>query len=124
MSSYRPTNYNFPSAVRGDTFNGLKFTVLVNDIAVDLTNATIIMDLRLTPTGVVVKSFTTVGSGGITINSDPTTGKFVFDAQIIDLPAAKYVYDIEIDFQSGLIKTYIGGTWEIIQDVTYTTESI
>ena len=120
---YRPSNYNFPDHVRGDTFNGVVFTVLVNASPVDFTNAILTMDLRPLGGGDVVKTFTTIDSGGLTIQDPPTSGKFSLDQQIIDLPSATYEYDIEMDFSNGVVKTYIGGTWTILQDVTHGTET-
>jgi len=119
MCAYRPTNYNIPSAIRGDTFDGIKFTVNVNSAVVDLTDAVITMNMRLTPLGTIAKSFTTVNSGGLTILSPATAGEFQIDAQVIDITADEYVYDIQIVFGNGEIKTYVGGRWEVIQDVTY-----
>jgi hypothetical protein len=113
------SNHNFPNTVKGDTFDGAVFTITRNSTAIDLTDAEIIMHLRLTPTGAIVDSFTTVGGGGLTIDADPTLGKFVFDSQIINLPAATYVYDIQIEFSNGVVKTYVGGKWTILQDVTH-----
>jgi hypothetical protein len=118
--SYRPTNLNLPDAIKGDTWDGIIFTVKVNDVAVDLGGSTIItMDMRLTPTGVVAKNFTTVGGGGITILSPTSAGKFQLDPWDVDIDANIYCYDIQILFDNGETKTYIGGNFEIIQDVTY-----
>jgi hypothetical protein len=76
------------------------------------------MDLRLTPdTATAAKSFS--DGSGITIDTVPTTGKFTFNAQVINIAAANYYYDIQITLQNGSIKTYIGGRWNILQDVTY-----
>ena len=113
------SNYNFPDHIKGDTFNGKTFTVTLNAVALNLTSAIINMDMRLTPTGTVVKSFTSVGSGGITINANPVLGKFTLDAQLIDIAVGEYWYDIEIELSSGVVKTYIGGRWTILQDITY-----
>jgi ribulose-5-phosphate 4-epimerase/fuculose-1-phosphate aldolase len=111
-------HYNFPSHTKGDTFNGVLFTITVNAVALDLTGAHIKMDLRLTPeTTTVAKSFS--DGSGITIDATPTKGKFTINAQVIDIAAANYYYDIQITLQSGSIKTYIGGRWNILQDVTY-----
>jgi hypothetical protein len=118
MCSYRPTNYNIPDAIKGDTFDGVLFTVTVNNTLADLTDAIIKMDLRLTPTGTVVKNFTTVNSGGLTILNPPTDGKFKLDKQVITINPDSYLYDIQITFGNGEIKTYVGGNWEIIQDIT------
>jgi len=111
--------YDFPKTIKGDTFNGTLFTVTVNDLALDLTNAIVKMDLRLTPTGTIAKSFTSVGDADITISATPTDGKFTINRQIIDIDAGTYAYDIEIELADGTIKTYISGNWTIIQDVTH-----
>jgi hypothetical protein len=117
--SYRPTNHNLPDAIKGDTYDAVLFTITVNGVAIDLTDAIITMDMRLTPTGVAAKSFTTVASGGITILNPPTAGKFELDSWDVDIDAGKYVYDVQIEFETGDIRTYVGGSFEVIQDVTY-----
>jgi len=118
-SSYYMAHYNFPSHIKGDTFNGILFTVTINSAPLDLTDAELNMDLRLTPdTPVIAEHFDSEGNG-ITIDANPATGNFTFNAQIIDIPADNYYYDIEVTFPSGSVKTYIGGRWNILQDVTY-----
>jgi len=111
--------YDLPKIRKGDTFDGVQFTININETPADLTGASIKMDLRLTALGDVVKRFTS--SDGITISATPTDGTFVLDQQIISIDAATYMYDIEITFQSGEVKTYIWGNWVIVQDVTYDT---
>lgn len=112
--------YNFPDVIKGDTYNGTSFTMTLNGVAMDLTYATISMDLRLIPLGTIAQHFDSDG-GGITIDSDPTTGIFVFDAQVIDLDAAQYYFDIEFSFSNNsTVKTYISGRWTVLQDITYT----
>ena len=113
------SRYDFPDTTKGDTFNGILFTILVNDVALDLTGAEINMDLRLTPTGASVERFTSVGDADITISATPTDGKFTFNRQIIDIAASNYKYDIEIILADNTVKTYISGNWKIVQDVTY-----
>jgi hypothetical protein len=117
MANSGMAHYNFPNTIRGDTFDGILFTITVNAIPADLTNAHIKMDLRLTPLGIVADTFS--DGSGITISGTPTDGKFTFDAQVISIAAANYYYDIEITFSNGVIKTYIGGRWNILQDVSY-----
>ena len=111
--------YDFSNAVKGDTFDGVLFTLTLNGVAIDLTGATIIMDLRLTKTGTSVKRFTSVADEHITISATPTDGTFTFNDQIIDVDAADYFYDIQITFADDTVKTYIYGRWTVIQDVTY-----
>jgi hypothetical protein len=113
------STYNFPSHTKGDTFDGVEFTLLVNNTLVDLTGAIILMDLRLEKDGAKIEEFTSVGDANITISSPGTLGVFTFNNQTIDVTAARYYYDIEIEFQDGTKKTYIRGTWQITQDVTY-----
>lgn len=111
--------YNFVNHVTGDTFNGVLFTVYVNDVALDLTGAEINMDLRETPDGTLIQRYTTVDDGGLTILDPPTDGKFQFDRQVVSVTAGVYVYDIEIILSDGTIKTYISGKWNISKDVTH-----
>ena len=116
MSSNR---YDFPQITKGDTFDGVHFTLLVNTALVNLTGAVITMDLRLTKTGASVKRFTSVNDADITIDSPGTLGVFEFNNQIIDVDAGQYFYDIQILFPDNTVKTYIEGRWTVTQDVTY-----
>lgn len=111
--------YNFPTHIKGDTFDGALFTISLNATAIDLTDAIITMDLRETKNGVSVKRLTSVGDADITIDIDPTLGKFSINNQIIDVDAGRYYYDIQIEFPDNTVKTYVSGTWLITQDVTY-----
>jgi len=113
------SRYDFPQIIKGDTFDGLSFTLSVNTVLVDFTDAIITMDLRLDKTGVSVKRFTSVGDADITIESPKTSGKFKFNSQIINVDAGIYYYDIQILFPNTVVKTYIEGRWTILQDVTY-----
>jgi len=113
------SDYNFPSHIKGDTFNGVLFTLELNGVPIDLTNCILTMDLRLTKAGVSVERFTSVADEHITISSPPTLGTFTFNNQIISVNAGDYFYDIQLVFPDGIIKTYISGRWKIIQDVTY-----
>lgn len=113
-------SYNFPNHKKGDTFNGIQFTINVNGSPLNLTGASIAMDLRLTPTGASVERFSTAVGEGITISTPKTAGIFTLDTQIIDIAAGDYYYDIQITLANSTIKTYIGGRWIIEQDITYT----
>ena len=94
--------YNFPNHIKGDTFDGVLFTVLVNDVALDLTDAAVDMDLRLTPTTTIVAKTFSTDNGGITIQTPKTDGKFLINAQIVNIDAADYYYDIEITLSNGM----------------------
>jgi hypothetical protein len=109
--------YNFPDHVKGDTFNGITFTVTLNSIALPLTGATIKMQLRKLITDPVALELSTINNK-IQITNAPG-GVFAIMPQIIDIATQNYIYDIEITLQDGTIKTYISGKWKIISDVTH-----
>ena len=110
--------YNFPNHTKGDTFKGTSFTILVNTVALNITGATIEMQLKLEKKAgaTAVKTFTTADSS--IIITDGPAGKFQIASQIINIPAKQYYYDIEITLLSGVKETYISGKWQILQDVT------
>ena len=109
--------YNFNPHVKGDTFKAITFTVTVNDDPLDLTGASIRMQLRLSPLHPVAYELSTAG-GNIEI-TDALDGKFQIKKHVIDFPAAVYHYDIEITLANGDVKTYVAGKWQITQDVTH-----
>jgi len=116
------TTYNFPDHVRGDTMEKVSFNVTVNAVALDLTSAIIKMDLRKASDrevtdGTLLKNFTTVASGGITI-TDAANGEFEIDEQVVDVIPGTHNYDIEITLSGGEVKTYISGDWTIKQDIS------
>jgi len=113
------STYNFPTHIKGDTFDGATFNIKVNDVSVDLTGTIITMDLRLTLDGISQKRLTSVGDADITIALPETLGQFSINNQIIDVDAGKYYYDIQILFPDSTVKTYIRGIWLITQDVTH-----
>jgi hypothetical protein len=111
--------HDLPTVRRGDTYNGSQFTLTVNSSPLDLTGASIKMDMRLTEDGVSEKRFET-GGKGITIATPPTAGIFSIDQQIIDtVDFGNFFYDIEITLQNGEVKTYVWGIWPIAEDITH-----
>lgn len=102
--------YNFPDHTNNDTFNGVSFEVLLNNVAVDLTDADIKMQVRDSNCKLVAEYKLEI--------TDATAGKFSFKKQIISLTPSKYSYDIQITFANGDIKTWIKGEWKINKDVT------
>jgi hypothetical protein len=64
-----------------------------------------------------VLSLTSVANAGLTI-IDAINGLFKINEQIINVDVYNYVYDIEIEFADGTIKTYIRGNFNILEEVT------
>lgn len=113
-----PKISNFKDHVKGDTFKGRSFEVLYNTVPLDLTSASIEMELKKNnkPDTVAVKTFSTADNS--ILITDATAGKFQIVKQIVDIPAFTYVYDIQIILQNLEVYTYISGTWTILQDIT------
>ncbi|WP_431137473.1 hypothetical protein [Psychroserpens mesophilus] len=119
-----PNTYNFKPQTKGDTFSGIQFTfnTSTNDVEtpIDLSGATIIMDIKKTYDSPVVKRLES--TSGITI-TDAENGVVNINSFLVDLPAFKYVYDVEIVFPDTTVKTYIKGTFEVVGDVTDSTST-
>lgn len=108
--------YNFNPHVKGDTYRGTKFTITIGGDPADLTGASIRMQLRTQPMHPVKSEISTANSM-ISI-TDPTAGEFTINKVKIDFPAGNYYYDCEITFADGSVKTYFGGRFPIVQDIT------
>lgn len=115
--------YNFPDALKGDTYPLIQFTALNVDsetgdrTPIDLTGADIRMWLKTEVKGAnKEREFNTNGKG-ITI-TNAVAGEFVFDKQIIDVKAGNYIYDMQFWFPDNTTQTYLKGRWCIVQDVT------
>ena len=105
------------TAKRNASFEAVIFTMLVNGVAQDLTGSTIKMQIRKEPGGVAFTSLTSVGSAGITITT-PTSGVFQINKQIFSIPAYSYVYDIQITYSDGTVKSYIDGAFNVLPNIT------
>jgi glyoxylate utilization-related uncharacterized protein len=101
---------------RGDTFEAVNFEIMINEVAVDLTDTVIRMQLRKEYGGVIALNLTSIDNAGLTI-IDAINGLFKINEQIINIDAGNYLYDIQFDFD-GEIKTYVSGNFLITNDVT------
>ena len=105
------------STKRGDTFAEVPFQINKDGIPLDLTGAIIHMQLRKSPGSTVYLNLTSVANAGITIIS-ALNGSFKINEMILNLEANVYLYDIEITFPSGEVKTWISGQFTVINDIT------
>ena len=100
--------YNFPDHEKDDTYEGTTFTVLVNDVALDLTDAVIQAKFWK-------NAFTytfSIATGELTL-VDAANGVFTLDEQIITFNSGTYCHEFTFWLSSGDVKTYIKGTWKI-----------
>ena len=109
--------YNIDNVIKNDTYNGFTAQINVNNAPLDLTGYSIRMYLREgSKTGAVRKALSTI-NGEISI-TDAANGDFSILPFIADIPAKTYFYDIEFTI-GAIVKTYLEGTFNVIQDVTY-----
>ena len=109
----RPAQYNV-QLWRGDTW-AQTFSVTANSVAVDLSGSTILIQVRTKPTSTDVvlelATGTSITIGGVGHNEITLNKK-------VDITAGNYVYDMNVTFPSGLVKTYIWGTFLVQEDIT------
>ncbi len=109
---------------RGDTFTRRDFEITEYDDAidpivetpVDLTGATMIMQIRENSGSAVLHTFSTA-NGKIVIDDAPA-GKFHINAEVLSFAAGVYQHDLQITFLDGTIKTYFSGIFELTNDIT------
>jgi hypothetical protein len=109
-------SYNF-THIKGDTFEAVNFALLKNNVVINLTGATIRMQLRTECGGLIALSLTSVASAGITI-TNAAGGLFRINQQIINIASGNYLYDLEILFADGTVKTWLSGEFLIECDIT------
>lgn len=103
---------------KGDTFSEVAFEVKKNGTAINLTGATIKMQLRKNYIDVSpALALTSVSSAGITITG-ASAGQFKINEQIIDIEVFNYVYDIQFTLSTGEVRTYVKGGFNVTPEVT------
>jgi hypothetical protein len=104
--------------IKGDTFDEVAFSIKINNVALDLTGAIIKMQLKkISDLTISLLSLTSVAAAGITI-TNATGGLFKINQQIIDIEVFNYAYDIQLTLASGVVKTYVSGTFSITKEIT------
>ncbi len=107
--------YNLKKQRSGDTFKGVTIQIKVNNVAKNLTNTEIKIDFKYNyKRGRLVKSLSV--NSGITV-LDAAEGRFRIDPFVVDFEEGIYYYDVQFT-DGSVVNTYVGGTWEIEQDVT------
>ena len=116
----RIATVDFAQEIDGDTFGTKAFNFFNSDgvTPLDLDDATVKVQIRKgSPQGKLVQ--TAVSGDGVTwINQ--TEGTFQLGGFIVDWGGAgDYYYDVQMTYAtSGIIRTYVKGVIEVINDVT------
>lgn len=103
--------YHRIAILRNDTLP-ISFRITHNQEAVDLSAATVRMQVRQSATSSTVLIALTEGDG-ITV-----TGNTISVNKKITIAAGNYVYDLEIEYGSGDVRTYIFGDFVVTEDIT------
>src|SRR5690348_2430996 len=110
-SDYTPYEWNM-TLYRDDTWPRNSFSIVdANNSPRPLDTASIKMQIRKNVGEAPVKELTHLSGFVVTGNS------VVFNTTV-DLPAGSYVYDIEITYLSGEVKTYFQGKIKVKNGVT------
>ena len=92
-----------------------EYIVTTDKKYIDLTGAHLLCMFKTAVTAPAILTWT--DGDGMTI-VDGATGKFQFDEQKIDVKGAPYLYDVQITFSNGVVKTYVSGTMTVVEDVS------
>jgi len=98
--------YNFPSIIKGNTFKARKIRVVVNGAPLDLTGATICMQLKASARSTIVHDFTHSISNAV-------LGEITLNKWTVGISDGSYNYDLKITLANGDALTYIKGIFTV-----------
>lgn len=113
----KPKYYRIADHLKGDYWDGLKFTIkdTVSNVPLDLTGCTVKIQFKKSAkTGSLVEELT--DTSGITVTA--LTGVIQMNGFKVDWDADIYYWDLQIVFPDDRPITYIEGTITITQDTT------
>ncbi len=110
----RPAQYNV-KIWRNDTWSQT-FAILADTTPVDLTGCTILIQVRPAPASASVVLTLTSANSSISIGG--ANRNQITLNKIVDVAAGSYVYDMNVTFPSGEVKTYIWGNFIVQEDIT------
>jgi hypothetical protein len=113
-ADFRPAQYNI-QIWRNDSWMQT-FAITADNVAVNLTGSTIEIQVRKTANATVADLTLKTGGNGITI-SGASNNQIVLN-KVVNIPAGNYLYDMNVTFPSGLVKTYVWGTFLVQEDIT------
>lgn len=115
----RIATVDFAQEIDGDTFGTKRFNFFASDgvSELDLTDATVKIQIRkASPQGKLVR--TAISGDGIEWVSQ-LLGQFTLGGFIVTWGAGDYYYDVQMTYAtSGIVRTYVKGKIEVINDVT------
>lgn len=110
----RPAQYNV-QIWRNDTWSQV-FTITSNTVAVNLTGCTIVIQVRKTASASTIDLSLSTTDNSITIGG--TNNNQITLKKVVNIAAGNYLYDMNVTFPSGQVKTYIWGSFFVQEDIT------
>lgn len=112
-----PATYTIPSHTSGDMWAGISsLTITINSVAPTVALASARIQFRKSAAGSVVLELSTADDT-ILIES-AANWEISVPKIVVSIPAGVYVYDLQTVDGDGDTKTYLGGTWTILEDIT------
>ena len=110
----RPAQYNV-QIWRNDTWSQT-FSILADTVPVNLTGSTITIQVRKTASASSIDltlstADSTITIGGASFNQITLNKK-------VTIAAGSYLYDMNVSFPSGVVKTYVWGSFFVQEDIT------
>lgn len=107
--------YDIPPHRRGDTWDGINsISININGVPINLIGASVKMEFRQSIDSPVALTLSTNQNSIQIINAN--TIRIL--PKLIEIPFAKYYYDLQVTYPNGTVKTYMEGSWEIVPDIT------
>ena len=110
----RPAQYNV-QIWRNDTWAQV-FAILANNVAVNLTGCTITIQIRKTATASSIDLTLSTADSTITIGG-ASSNQITLNKKVT-IAAGSYLYDMNVLFPSGEVKTYVWGSFFVQEDIT------
>jgi len=110
----RPAQYNV-QIWRNDSWLQT-FSILADTVPVNLTGSTITIQVRKTASAsnidlTLSTADSTISIGGASFNEITLNKK-------VTIAAGSYLYDMNVSFPSGVVKTYVWGSFFVQEDIT------
>jgi len=110
----RPAQYNV-QIWRNDTWAQV-FAITANNVAVNLSGSTITIQVRKTANASTIDLSLSTTDSSITIGG-ASSNQITLNKKVT-IAAGSYLYDMNVTFASGEVKTYVWGTFFVQEDIT------
>ena len=110
----RPAQYNV-QIWRNDTWAQV-FAITANNVAVNLSGSTITIQVRKTANASTIDLSLSTTDSSITIGG-ASSNQITLNKKVT-IAAGSYLYDMNVTFPSGEVKTYVWGTFFVQEDIT------